>query len=145
MQLGEKVVGRAEYIRGRFNTVSWNVQTRLQNAQPFARIAYRITRIFALTLRYFLFSELIAVLEMLAWFIANCVFALQNRAAAGWVFGSSQQGKQERAKEDEVGFGQIVPLLLLMLPLMTFVGTWHGRFGVFSRFFFWRRIEANMG
>jgi hypothetical protein len=100
----------------------------MKETHPFAVASYRIARIISLSLRYLLFSEFVEVSEMLAWFIANCVFAFQNRAIAELVFGDSEMGRKERAKEDEVGFGQIVPLLLLMLPAMTFVGTWHGRF-----------------
>jgi hypothetical protein len=61
------------------------------------------------------------------WFIANCYFVAQTRYAAGDVYGYSLVGLKERAKEDEWGFGQIVPLLLLMLPTMTSVATWHGK------------------
>jgi hypothetical protein len=62
----------------------------------------------------------------MGWFIVNFYFVAETRYAVGDVYGHSLVGLQERAKEDEWGFGQIAPLLLLMLPAMTFMMTWHG-------------------
>ena len=64
----------------------------------FLESVYHIARKVTLTLRYFLFSDVIEVVEMLAWLF-------QNRATADWVIGDSEMGGKERAKEDEVGFG----------------------------------------
>jgi hypothetical protein len=58
-------------------------------------------------------SEFFELLEMMVWFLANCYWVSGNRAAAKWVFDTSADGRKERAKEDEWGFGQIVPLFLL--------------------------------
>lgn len=41
-------------------------------------------------------------------------------------YGDSRSGGLERTKVDDQGFGQIVPLFLLMLLLMPFIGTDHG-------------------
>ena len=60
-----------------------------------------------------------------AWFSVNCCFVSQSRAHGEEVFGPLPEGRGERRKEDDLGFGQLVPLLLLILPLMTFTSTYH--------------------
>ena len=54
------------------------------------------------------------------------VFVAQNRSYSKEVFGFTVEGMRERAKEDDMGFGQTVAVLLLILPVMTFVATYYG-------------------
>jgi hypothetical protein len=38
-----------------------------------------------------------------------------------------EYSNEEWTKENQMGFGQIVPLLLLMLPFMTFAAAYNGK------------------
>jgi hypothetical protein len=53
------------------------------------------------------------LLQMMAWFSVNCYWVRGNRDAGEEVRGNTIAGEKERSKEDEWGFGQIVPLVLL--------------------------------
>jgi hypothetical protein len=126
MALGERILGRAEALRTRTRKVDDAVEERLKEI-PVVLLMYKGVRGLAVVWRFYNFSEFFELLEMMAWFLANCYWVSQNREAAKDVFGNSTRGKKERAREDEWGFGQIVPVLLLMLPLMTFFSTYHGK------------------
>jgi hypothetical protein len=64
---------------------------------------------------------------MMAGFGANCYWVSQNQKAAQDVFGSFEGERKELAKDTERAFGQTDPVLLLMLPIMTFIGSCHGK------------------
>lgn len=125
LQLGEKIMGRAENLRTRVCDIDKSAQAYLKTS-PMLRKVYKILRIVGLSWRFYNFSEFFELIEMMAWFSVNCHWVSQNRQAASSVFGYSSQGRKERAKEDEWGFGQVVPVLLLMLPAMTFMSAYHG-------------------
>lgn len=126
MAIGERILGRAKTLRNHTHKFD-DAMTKRLKASPAALLMYKAVRGLAVLWRWFNFSEFIELLEMMAWFLANCYWVSQNRAAAEDVFGHSAQGRKERAREGEWGFGQIVPVLLLMLPVMVFSGTYHGR------------------
>ncbi|KAF2031541.1 hypothetical protein EK21DRAFT_110911 [Setomelanomma holmii] len=71
------------------------------------------------------FSSNAHLLSLLALWTSFGSVRKQQPSGGQDVFGDSTSGRKEREKEDEWGFGQIVPLFLLMLPLMTFIGTYH--------------------
>jgi hypothetical protein len=119
------IVGRAETFRRNIRELDNSTQSWLRDL-PALREMYKVVRNIALLSRFCWFSEILELLEMLAWFIVNCYWVFQNRQNAASVYGTSRKGLQERAKEDEWGFGQIVPLLLLMLPVMVFSSTYQG-------------------
>jgi hypothetical protein len=123
--LGEKTLGRATYLRGRIRGFNDVAERRLEAHVVLLNI-YKVGRFVAVGWRFLFFSEFFDVLETLAWFAANCYWVVGDRRAAEQVFGDSADGIKQRAKENEWGFGQIVPLLLLMLPVMAFVETWRG-------------------
>lgn len=127
MQIGEKIVyGRATRLRQSCHGMSEALRKHLEKRTS-TQSLYLVLRKVAMAWRYFTFSAFTELLDVLAWFAANCYFVAGNRALGEWVYGTSSRGRQERATEDDMGFGQIVPLFLLMLPAMTFISTWHGR------------------
>jgi hypothetical protein len=126
MNIGEKILGRAENLRARTRRANKKVELSLKNYRVILILYRRLCNI-AMGWRYYNFSEFIELLEMMAWFCANCYWVSQNRALAKDIFGNTESGRKELAKESEWGFGQIVPVLLLMLPIMTFIGTYHGK------------------
>jgi hypothetical protein len=71
---------------------------------------------------YFLTSEFESLLEQVAWFTIGVISVLQNRA-----FGHSIMDDTEAVLEDSWGFGQLVPVLLLILPLFQFLQSWNGK------------------
>jgi hypothetical protein len=112
MQLGEKIMGRATGLRKRTRDVDKGLRARLKS-RPILLKAYKVLRLVLVSWRFYNWSEFFELLEMMVWFLANCYWVAGNRAAAKWVFDTSADGRNERAKEDEWGFGQIVPLFLL--------------------------------
>lgn len=112
LQLGEKIMGRARTLRRKTRDADRAIVERVES-RPIILSAYKCVRACMVAWRFYNWSEFIELLEMMAWFLANCYFVSENRATAKWVFGTSSSGKRERAKEDEWGFGQIVPLFLL--------------------------------
>jgi len=73
---------------------------------------------------YILASEFWGVMEQLAWFILGVYWTMSDR-----IYGHdpSLMVPEESAAEDSWGFGQIVPLLLLILPLLQFMDLWAGK------------------
>jgi hypothetical protein len=125
MLFSEQILGPFQDLRTKCHTQSESAQDRLAD-YPRGSMIYRVCRKVALWARYLYFSELWDLTTVMAWSATNCVFVAQNRALSERVFGPSVEGRKERGKEDELGFGQIVPLLLLMLPVMTFISTYQG-------------------
>jgi len=79
----------------------------------------------ALAGRFWVFSIATELLVVLGWGYANFVWTLQDRAEGRRLM--KEYSNQEWNKENQMGFGQIVPLLLLMLPFMTFAAAYNGR------------------
>jgi hypothetical protein len=124
VMLDEAKLRRATLVQGRIRAFNNEVGTRLAGYVILLKI-YDIIRCIAVCCWYWICSEFAELLESTVWFIANCYWVVGDRALD--VYGDSALGKKEQAKENYWGFGQIVPLLLLMLPVMTFIATWHGR------------------
>ena len=112
LQLGEQIVGRARSLRRKTRDADEEIVRRVKG-RPVIFIIYKCIRALMVAWRFYNWSEFVELLEMMTWFLANCYWVSTNRAAAAWVFNTSDSGKAERAKEDEWGFGQIVPLFLL--------------------------------
>ena len=74
----------------------------------------------------FLGSTFAEVLQQIAWFAVGVVSVKEDRK---WGRGVMSQWSQTEAQaEDSLGFGQLVPLLLLMLPFMMMAEVYHGMF-----------------
>lgn len=58
-------------------------------------------------------SELFSVLELIAWFVLGCYWVFQDRS-----LGHGAMTAEESSAEDKLGFGQLVPIILLLLPLL---------------------------
>jgi hypothetical protein len=58
-------------------------------------------------------SELFATIELIAWFIMGCYWVFQDRQ-----LGHDEMTGEEASAEDKLGFGQLVPIVLLLLPLL---------------------------
>jgi hypothetical protein len=71
---------------------------------------------------YFLASELASVLEQITWFTLGVYWTWQDRTG-----GHSLMTNNIAAEEDSWGFGQIVPMLMLLLPLLQFLESWKSK------------------
>lgn len=72
---------------------------------------------------YFFTSETEGVLEQGAWFALGVFWTVTDLRG-----GHSAMEAGELEKEKEWGFGQMVPLFLLILPVMQFIETFNGGF-----------------
>jgi hypothetical protein len=70
---------------------------------------------------YFLASEAIRVAQLICWFAMGVYWLMIDRRA-----GREQMSEDEIRKEDAMGFGQLVSLLLLLIPLLTLIESHHG-------------------
>ncbi|OCL08074.1 hypothetical protein AOQ84DRAFT_407616 [Glonium stellatum] len=71
----------------------------------------------------FLGSTFAEILQQIAWFIVGVVSVIGDRK---WGHGvMSQWSETEAQTEDSLGFGQLVPLLLLVLPFMMMAEAYH--------------------
>jgi hypothetical protein len=125
MQLGEKLLDREKVIRRRARVFASNtdrVLSRRLEHYPKTLGLIRSTRKAALIWRFWTFSDVTELVTMLAWFIANTYWTWQDKSA-----GYGLMSQKEWTRENVMGFGQIVPLVLLMLPLMVFLETYHGK------------------
>ncbi|KAF2871775.1 hypothetical protein BDV95DRAFT_48875 [Massariosphaeria phaeospora] len=113
-QIGEKVFGRHA-----------RVDALLNGPPPKSpSVPYRVVRSAALALRFWIYADVTELLVMLLWFGLNCWWAFANRAA-----GQALMGAGEWRRENQWGFGQLVPMLLLMLPAMAFLEAYTGTSG----------------
>ncbi|TLS30353.1 hypothetical protein PpBr36_03211 [Pyricularia pennisetigena] len=76
----------------------------------------RFQRRFFLAVWYMIASELWHIVELLCWFGFGVFWLVQDRG-----FGQSEMEEAQREKEQEVGFGQLIPLILLVLPFMQLI------------------------
>jgi hypothetical protein len=124
LQLCEQLLDHDRTLRKqagiRTGAVGEMLGRRLRNRPIALRICQALRKV-ALIVRFYTFSQAIELLTVLGWFIANCVWTIQDKIA-----GYNILTKEEWRSENAMGFGQIVPLVLLMLPLMVFFETYHG-------------------
>jgi hypothetical protein len=64
-------------------------------------------------------SEFFAAVELIAWFVLGCIWIVQDRAS-----GHDAMTSGEVRAEDTLGFGQLVPVLLLALPFIQLLQTY---------------------
>lgn len=124
IQLGEKILGRQARIRAWATRPSDTLQKRLE----FSPKTLGFTRFVGhavLAWRFWVFSVATELVVVMAWGYANFVWTLPDRADGRRLM--KEYSNQEWTKENQMGFGQIVPLLLLMLPFMTFAAAYNGR------------------
>lgn len=124
MQLGEWILDQDYTIRRRTRVELANLDDALLKRLGSFPILLKICRgigMVAVWWRFYYFSEATDIVTVLGWFIANCVWTVQDK-----IEGYDVLSPAEWRKENEMEFGQIVPLVLLMLPLMGFIETYHG-------------------
>jgi hypothetical protein len=102
MQLGEKIMGRATFLRKSARDADKGITTRLQK-RPILLATYKVLRFAVLAWRFYNWSEVCELFQMIAWFSVNCYWVRGNREAGKEVFGNTITGEKERAKEDEWG------------------------------------------
>jgi hypothetical protein len=73
---------------------------------------------------HFLASEVVMVAEICAWFGLGVYWVMSDRIIAHGLMDAS-----EIDKEDRMGFGQLVPLILLVLPFMQLFESYSSRVG----------------
>ena len=84
--------------------------------------AYNGIRICLLAVWFLLASDLRDVVEQIIWFSLGLWWLIWDR-----LIGHELMSREEIAREDTTGFGQLVPLVLLMLPFMTLIEAIHGK------------------
>ncbi|KAF2750511.1 hypothetical protein M011DRAFT_244853 [Sporormia fimetaria CBS 119925] len=118
MQIGERLVDPhrsvRRWARNRSAVADGTLRRRLAMWPAIIAIIRMLKRIGVL-LRFWSFSEVTELATMLAWFSANFYFTIEDKKA-----GATLMSALEWRRETSMGFGQIVPLVLLMLPFMTF-------------------------
>jgi hypothetical protein len=72
----------------------------------------------------FLVSDLVESLLGIAWFALGLLWLVQDRNRARW---QGWMSDDEWRSLGTFGFGQLVPIFLLLLPALTFVESWKGR------------------
>lgn len=124
MQLGEKVLDQEKVVRRKVRVLVAGTEEALRRQlkdYPTMVKLCRAMRLVALSLRFFAFSAATELLTMLGWFAVDTYFTVEDKMAGYQILSD-----KEWRRENEMGFGQIVPLVLLMLPLMTFLEAYHG-------------------
>ncbi|KAI1843013.1 hypothetical protein JX266_010866 [Neoarthrinium moseri] len=77
---------------------------------------------FFLSVWFFLSSDMEAILEQIAWHVLGYYWLFSDRDNGHIIMDES-----EKEKENGLGFGQLVPLFLLMLPVVQFFESWAGK------------------
>ncbi|KAI9048545.1 hypothetical protein LZ554_007378 [Drepanopeziza brunnea f. sp. 'monogermtubi'] len=85
-------------------------------------VVYRVALLAVQAFWFFFASELFDVLFQVAWFSLSIIWTVQDRNLA-----HSMMLKEDRKTEDMMGSGQLVPILLLVLPAMPILETFYGK------------------
>jgi len=64
-------------------------------------------------------SDVFSVLELTVWFALGCYWTVDDRQKGEAVIAS-----EEKEAEGRLGFGQLVPICLLLLPLFQLLGSY---------------------
>ncbi|OCK78775.1 hypothetical protein K432DRAFT_457024 [Lepidopterella palustris CBS 459.81] len=96
------------------------VRRNLRRYSPSGARIYRWGRWLILGPWFLLSSDLRHVLELIAWFTMGVVWARSDRRG-----GHGGMTAEQKALENSWGFGQLVPVILLMLPAMTLFEAYH--------------------
>lgn len=105
--------------------------TRLDHVPRFTSLHQLFTkgpRFIFLSAWYFLSSEFVIVTEMTVWYGLGVWWLVTDR-----VNGHDLMADSERVIEDTWGFGQLVPMLLLLLPIIRFFDSLAGMLCVYFR------------
>lgn len=97
------------------------VRTRFR-ILPFTRLCYGSLRMFVTWFWYALSSEATMLIVMVIWFGVGCESVKSHRA-----IGQAIMSNEEKAKEAETGFGQLVPIFFLILPIIAFTDAYNGQ------------------
>lgn len=100
---------------------SQNLLVQTQENRPLYVFLKVVQKAFA-AVWYFLASETEACLEQIAWFTLGVIWTVGDRRLGHQ---SDTLAPEEAEAENQLGFGQFVPLLLLILPLLTLVEAYH--------------------
>ncbi|PVI00768.1 hypothetical protein DM02DRAFT_655140 [Periconia macrospinosa] len=88
------------------------------------RAIYRTLKMIFVVFWQFLASETEDILEGIAWFVVGVISVIQDRDLAN-PNDAACMSPIEWKKQNEWGFGQLVPLFLLFLPVLSFVEAWN--------------------
>jgi uncharacterized membrane protein YiaA len=89
--------------------------------------AYSIVRAFVLGIWWIILSEVLNIVFSIAFFFLGIYVIIWDRKAAHDIM-----DHEEVEEEDRLGFGQLVALLLLILPFMTFLEEFYSECNFFS-------------
>jgi hypothetical protein len=99
-------------LKPRFQSLDQKMTGRLENS-TFRLLLYAGVRRAAVVLWYFFTSDFEFMLEMLAWFVLGLYWTFTDRKE-----GHNHMEHDEIWKENHIGFGQLVPLLLIVLATL---------------------------
>lgn len=111
MQLSENILDREKVCRMRVRVFLANTDrdvSRWIGNHPKTLGMKRGLRNIVLIWRFWIFSDVTELVTMLGWFSVNTFWTWQNRLS-----GYRLMSSEEWTRENEMGFGQIVPLVLL--------------------------------
>ena len=110
------------HLRGRIVDNDREIKTALSQ-RPVMLAAYVVFSFACFAIWLFLGSEIFEVLFQVVWFVLGIIWLLQSRRS-----GQLLMDCEERKAENKLGFGQLVPILLLALPVMAFFEALYSRF-----------------
>ncbi|KAH7356763.1 hypothetical protein BKA65DRAFT_214413 [Rhexocercosporidium sp. MPI-PUGE-AT-0058] len=107
---------RREWMKARSRIHNWDEKKDVTIKGFVIYKPYRYVRRVLLSLWYFAASEIFEVAIQIAWFGLGIRWVVEDRKR-----GHDIMTLDETDVEDSLGFGQLVPILLLALPLMSFL------------------------
>lgn len=115
------IIGLFAFTRGKWMTrresiEDWDDKNKNLFKGLIIHKPYRFTRRVLLCLWHFAASEIFEVLFQIAWFGLGIRWVVEDRKR-----GHDIMSDGEKDIEDTLGFGQLVPILLLALPVMSFL------------------------
>jgi hypothetical protein len=109
----------AGYFRfGGFNIFN-NTPPRIDSKRSLAQNAYIVLHWALFSIWDFLSSDCFGTLQFTFWFMWGCFLLIGDR-----ILGHREMSAEQAAGEDRTGFGQLVPLVLLLLPLMALMDSY---------------------
>ncbi|KAF2010043.1 hypothetical protein BU24DRAFT_414484 [Aaosphaeria arxii CBS 175.79] len=125
LQLGEALVDRNKTVRrwiiAKWSSVDDKVTRRIARSSILLKLFHGLKTI-AYAWRMYVYSDAMELLTMLGWYTANLYWLIEDKKE-----GSRWMSDEQWTIENEYGFGQIVPLVLLVLPIMTFLEAYYGK------------------
>jgi hypothetical protein len=96
-----------------------NTPARINSKRSLVRNAYIVLHWALFLLWDFLSSDWLSTVQFTFWFMWGCFMLIGDR-----ILGHREMSAEQAAGEDRIGFGQLVPLVLLLLPLMALMDSY---------------------